>query len=236
VSAESFVRAVTRLQPVPFVPELALYLGEDIVGLWERTETWTGRSGLPPPFWAFAWAGGLGLARYVLDHPESVRGRRALDLATGCGVVAIAAALVGAAQVTANDVDPLALAAVRANAEANDVRVDILPGDLLSTATTGRATGQPAGYGAGRVESADVVLAGDVFYDRGLAAEVLPFLQLAAERGARVLVGDPGRRYLPRALLLPLDRYDVPVPRDLESIDVATVTVWWLPARAEADA
>lgn len=234
MSAERFVLATTRLQPAPFVPELTLYLGEDIVGLWERTEAWVGRSGLPPPFWAFAWAGGLGLARYVLDHPESVRGRRVLDLATGCGVVAVAAALVGAGQVTANDVDPLALAAVQVNAEANGVRVDIVPGDLLGTATTGPAAGQPP-WSAG-IGPVDVVLAGDVFYDHDLAADVLLFLQRAAERGARVLIGDPGRRYLPRALLLPLDRYHVPVPRDLEGIDLATVTVWWLPARAEADA
>jgi predicted nicotinamide N-methyase len=243
VSAESFVLATTRLQPAPFLPELALHLGEDIVGLWERTEAWSGRSGLPPPFWAFAWAGGLGLARYVLDHPESVRGRRVLDLATGCGVVAVAAALVGAAQVTANDVDPLALAAVRVNAEANRVGVNIVLGDLLGPAITGSPAGQSNGQSTGQstgsaseVGPVDVVLAGDVFYDHDLATDVLPFLQRAAERGARVLIGDPGRRYLPRALLLPLDRYDVPVLRDLESTDIATVTVWWLPARAEADA
>jgi predicted nicotinamide N-methyase len=236
VSAENYVRANTRAQPAPFVPELVLHLGEDIVGLWERTEAWTGTPGTAPPFWAFAWAGGLGLARYVLDHPEAVRGRRVLDVATGCGVVAVAAAVAGAARVTVNDVDPLALAAARVNAAANGVRVGVLPGDLLGRgADFGRAD-LDGGGDEDPLQGADVVLAGDVFYDRDLAADVLPFLQRAAERGIRVLVGDPGRRYLPRTLLLRLARYDVPVPRDLESTDVATVTVWWLPARAEADA
>lgn len=225
MSAEDYVLANTQVRPAPFVPELVLHLGADIVGLWERTEAWAGDPGLAPPFWAFAWAGGLGLARYVLDRPESVRDLRVLDLATGCGVVAVAAAVAGAEQVTANDVEPLALAAARVNAEANGVRVGVLPGDLLT-----------GGFDADPLEGLDVVLAGDVFYDRDLAADVLPFLQRAAERGIRVLVGDPGRRYLPRTLLLRLARYDVPVPRDLESTDIATVTVWWLPARAEEDA
>jgi predicted nicotinamide N-methyase len=231
VRTEDFVRSTTRLQPAPFVPELMLHLGEDIVGLWERTEAWTGRSGSAPPFWAFAWAGGLGLARYVLDHPETVSGLRVLDLATGCGVGAVAAAVAGATRVTVNDVDRLALVAARVNAAANGVQFATLPGDLL-------AGGPQAGARQRRDPLADVdlLLAGDVFYDRDLAADVLPFLQRAAERGVRVLVGDPGRHYLPRALLLPLARYDVPVPRDLESTDAVTVTVWWLPARAEADA
>jgi predicted nicotinamide N-methyase len=235
VSTEDYILATTRLQPVPFIPELALQLGEDIVGLWERTEAWTGRSGLPPPFWAFAWAGGLGLARYLLDHPETVRGRRVLDLATGCGVVAVAAAVAGAEQVTANDVDPLALAATWVNARVNGVDLGVLGGDLLASGGPGsRSAG--AEEPAEEVRGAEVVLAGDVFYDRELADDALSFLQQAAERGARVLVGDPGRRYLPETLLLPLTRYDVPVPRDLESTDHVTVTVWWLPARAEADA
>jgi predicted nicotinamide N-methyase len=206
---------------------VVLHLGEDIVGLWERTEAWTGRPCLAPPFWAFAWAGGLGLARYVLDRPEAVRDRDVLDLATGCGVVAVAAALAGAARVTVNDIDPLALAAAQVNALANDVRVHVLTGDLLDPV--------PAPDPDPDTDAADVVLAGDVFYDRDLGAGVLPFLQRAADRGARVLIGDPGRRYLPRSLLLPLARYDVPVPADLESTDVATVTVWWLPARREVD-
>lgn len=229
MDAEEWVRAATRPVPAPFVPELTLRLGEDIVDLWERTEAWAGRTGLAPPFWAFAWAGGLGLARYVLDHPDAVRGHHVLDLATGCGVVALAAARAGAARVVVNDVDPLALIAARLNAAANGVRVVPLRGDLLAVTDLTVADPDP-------LDGVDVVLTGDVFYDRDLAEQVLPFLQRAAERGARVVVGDPGRRYLPRALLLPLERYDVPVPRDLEGDDAATVTVWWLPARAEPDA
>lgn len=221
--AERFVREVTRLGPVPGLPELVLHTGDDIIGLWERTESWSGRSGLAPPFWAFAWAGGVGLARYLLEHPGEVRGRRVVDLATGCGVVAVACGLAGADRVVVNDVDPLALIAARLNAAANDVRVELLPGDLLDP------------QGPGLPADADLVLAGDVCYDRELADRVLPVLQAAADAGARVLVGDPGRRYLPRTLLLPLARYEVPVPRDLESTDVATVTIWWLPARGEGD-
>jgi predicted nicotinamide N-methyase len=239
VDAEEWVLAATRPGPAPFVPELTLRLGEDIVDLWERTEAWAGRTGLAPPFWAFAWAGGLGLARYVLDHPDAVRGHQVLDLATGCGVVALAAARAGAARVVVNDVDPLALIAARLNAAANGVRVVPRRGDLLTVANPTVAdptVTDPTVADPDPLDGVDVVLTGDVFYDRDLAERVLPFLQRAAERGARVVVGDPGRRYLPRALLLPLERYDVPVPRDLEGDDAATVTVWWLPARAEPDA
>lgn len=229
MNAEEWVRAATRRRPVPFLPELQLHLGEDIVTLWERTEDWAGRPCPDPPFWAFAWAGGLGLARHLLDNPGSVRGRRVLDLATGCGVVAVAAAQAGAERVIINDVDPLAVTAARLNAAVNGVRVQALTGDLLTSGGGRRRVVDP-------LDLVDVVLAGDVFYDRELAQDVLPFLQRAAERGCRVLVGDPGRRYLPRPLFLPMTRYDVPVPRDLEGIDVATVTVWWLPARTDGDA
>jgi predicted nicotinamide N-methyase len=224
VNSEDFVRAHTRLTPAPYLPELALHTGEDIVALWEQTETWAARGGLAPPFWAFPWAGGTGLARHLLDHPEQVAGRQVLDVATGSGVVGIAAASAGAARVLVNDVDPLALVAATLNAEANGVQVVAWPGDLL------------APDGPGLPADVDLVLAGDVFYDRELAGQMLPLLHRAAQGGARVLIGDPGRRYLPRTLLLPLARYDVPVPRDLESTDLATVTVWWLPSRGEADA
>jgi predicted nicotinamide N-methyase len=134
--------------------------------------------------------------------------------------------------VVANDVDLLALTATHVNARANDVEVEVLPGDVLLPADPPA----PQAEAEGLLDGLDVVLAGDVFYDRELAGDVLPFLQRAAERGAKVLVGDPDRRYLPRALLLPLARYDVPVSRDLESSDLATVTVWWLPSRTEGGA
>ncbi|HET9654359.1 MAG TPA: 50S ribosomal protein L11 methyltransferase [Kineosporiaceae bacterium] len=224
MDAQTFVRTHTRLAPAPHLPELRLWLGEDIVGLWELTEERAGHAGLPPPFWAFAWAGGTGLARYLLDNPAGIIGRRVLDVATGSGVVAVAAALAGATEVFANDVDQLALAATRLNAAANHVPLRLWPGDLLTT------------DGPGLPPGTDLILAGDVFYDRDLAQRMLAFLQSAADAGVRVLLGDPGRRYLPRNLLLPLDRHDVPVPRDLESTDLVTVTVWSLPARGEAGA
>jgi predicted nicotinamide N-methyase len=201
-----FVRAHTRLAPVPFVPEVRLHQADEPIALWERTEA--GGQTRPPPFWAFAWAGGQALARYVLDTPGLVAGHSVLDLATGSGLVAIAAARAGGTPVTANDIDPLSLAAARANAEANAVEVGAVEGDLLDT--------EPR-YG--------VVLAGDVFYSREMAGRVLPFLRRAAGRGALVLVGDPGRAYLPDGLT---ERavYQVPVPETLESVSIRRTTVW----------
>ena len=203
-----FVRAHTRLAPVPFVPEVRIYQAEEPIALWERTEADRG-SERPPPFWAFAWAGGQALARHVLDRPELVAGRDVLDLATGSGLVAIAAARAGAAAVTANDVDPLSLAATAANTAANRVRVRCVEADLLDT--------DPA-YG--------VILAGDVCYSRAMAARVLPFLRRAAGRGALVLIGDPGRAYLPAEGLIRQASYDVAVVESLESVPVRRTTVW----------
>ncbi|GGL06231.1 class I SAM-dependent methyltransferase [Mangrovihabitans endophyticus] len=201
-----FVRTHTRLAPVPFVPEISLFQADEPIALWERTEA--DGTAQPPPFWAFAWAGGQALARYVLDHPDLVADRSVLDLATGSGLVAVAAARAGARTVTANDIDPLSLAAAHANAEANDVRVQQAAGDLLDTDA-----------------EADVVLAGDVFYSRAMATRVLPFLRRAAARGALVLVGDPGRAYLPDDLR-PQAGYEVPVAEELESVPMRRVTVW----------
>jgi predicted nicotinamide N-methyase len=204
------VLAATALAAPPCVPEVRLHLAGEPYAVWLRTEEELGRSGLPLPFWAFAWAGGQALARHVLDHPDLVRGLTVLDVASGSGLVAIAAARAGAAAVTATDVDPFALAAIRLNAAANDVALaarleDVLDGD-----------GRPAG----------VVLAGDVFYDQALAERVLPFLERAAARGAAVLVGDPDRYYLPRPRLEAVAAYDVPVPPELEGSPVKRTTVW----------
>jgi predicted nicotinamide N-methyase len=203
-----FVRANTRLAPVPFVPELVLHQADEPIELWERTEA--GGAEQPPPFWAFAWAGGQALARHVLDEPELVAGRDVLDLATGSGLVAVAAARAGARSVTANDIDPLSLAAAEANASANGVKVALIEGDLLET-----------GYA-----DAGVILAGDVFYSREMAARVLPFLRAAARRGALVLVGDPGRAYLPTEGMVRRATYDVPVVEELESVPVRRTSVW----------
>ena len=207
----AFVRLHARLAPVPFVPEVRLHQADDAVGLWELTEG-EFRSSQPPPFWAFAWAGGQALARYVTDHPELVADRRVLDLAAGSGLVAIAAARTGAAAVRAVEVDPLAVAAVAVNAEANGVRVDADLADILDG-------------GAG---GAEVVLAGDVFYSQAMANRMLRFLLRAARAGATVLVGDPGRAFLPRERFDQLAVYEVPVPETLESVRVKRTTVWQL--------
>ena len=202
-----FIHTHTRLAPVPFVPEIALHQADEPIELWAKTE----EAGVeqPPPFWAFAWAGGQALARHLLDHPALVAGRSVLDVATGSGLVAVAAARAGATPVTANDIDPYSLAAAEANAIANNVRVSPLEKDVLDT--------DP---------DASVILAGDVFYSREMAARVLPFLRRAAGRGCLVLVGDPGRAYLPTDGLIKQAAYDVPVIESLESVPVRHTTVW----------
>ncbi|WP_371501827.1 methyltransferase [Kitasatospora sp. NBC_00374] len=211
-SVAEFIASQTRLATVPFVPEVRLHLADEAIALWERTESEKGEIGLPPPFWAFAWAGGQAVARYVLDQPGTVAGRRVLDLAAGSGLVSIAAALSGAASVTAAEIDEYAVTAIALNAAANDVTVDARCADLLD------GDGAPA----------EVVLAGDVFYERGMAQRVLPFLQRARERGALVLVGDPGRAYLPRERFTEIASYRVPVIADLEDSAVKTSVVWQL--------
>ncbi|HEX9998875.1 MAG TPA: 50S ribosomal protein L11 methyltransferase [Actinoplanes sp.] len=205
-----FVRAHTRLAPAPFVPEVLLHQADEPISLWEETEA--AGTAQPPPFWAFAWAGGQALARHVLDHPTLVAGRSVLDLATGSGLVAVAAARAGATPVTANDIDPFSLAAATANAEANGVAVRAVEADLLDATD----------------DDHSVILAGDVFYSREMAGRVLPFLRRAAGRGALVLVGDPGRAYLPSEGLIRQATYDVPVPVALESVPIRQTTVWQL--------
>jgi predicted nicotinamide N-methyase len=200
---EAFVRQHTTARATEFVPEVVLRVAEDVTPLWELT----GAS--EPPFWAFPWAGGQGVARYVLDTPQVVAGRRVFDLACGSGLVAIAAALAGAGPVTACDVDEMALVAARINAGANGVSLETLHADVLDTTV-----------------DAEVVLAGDVFYDRDMAAAVLPFLRRAAAGGALVLVGDPNRPYLPKAEFERVAGYEVPVPRSLEGVAVLPTTVW----------
>jgi predicted nicotinamide N-methyase len=204
-----FIRSHTALAAVPFVPEIVLYQADEPIALWEETEAAGAEQ--PPPFWAFAWAGGQALARHVLDRPELVAGRGVLDLATGSGLVAVAAARAGASPVTANDIDPFSLAAAEANALANQVEVRTVEADLL---------------GAPLADDYAVVLAGDVFYSREMAGRVLPFLRRAAGRGCLVLVGDPGRAYLPADGMIKQASYDVPVIESLESVPVRHTTVW----------
>jgi predicted nicotinamide N-methyase len=211
--AEEIIRGSTTLSPVVLVPEIRLYQASEPMSVWQHAEQATGRTGLDPPFWAFAWAGGQALARYLLDHPEAVTGRHVIDVASGSGLVAIAAVLAGAAAVTAYDIDPLAATAITANAEANGVAVPAVCTDVLS--------GLPP-------DGTDLVLVADAFYERDLAAQVLRFAERSQTRGAAVLVGDFGRAYLPRARLDPLASYDVPGLGALEDADVKRTTVWTL--------
>lgn len=209
--AKAFILANTTLIAPPHVPEIRLHLAEESHALWLKTEEELAEIGLPPPFWAFAWAGGQGLTRYILDHPETVRGKSVLDFATGSGLVAIAAARAGATAVTACDIDPFCADAVALNADANGVTIDVRTADLI-----------------GVDEGWDIVLAGDVFYAKDFADALLPWFERLAARGATVLVGDPGRSYLPKTRLVELASYQVPVTRDLEDAEVKKTTVWQL--------
>jgi predicted nicotinamide N-methyase len=216
-----FVQEHTTIRRASAVPEIVLHQADDAIGLWERTEQAAGGQ-LPPPFWAFAWAGGQAVARYVLDNPEIVRNRRVLDLAAGGGVVAIAAALAGASEVTATEIDPAALDALALNAAANGVTVTARLGDVLD------ATEDDTDL------HADVVTAGDVFYNRELSDRMLAFLRRAAGRGAVVLAGDPGRAYAPTGLRA-VARYEIPTTHDLESVEAKLSTVWQLERQDRAN-
>ena len=204
-----FVLANTRLLVPPLVPELKLRLADEAVPIWKKTEEELGELGLPPPFWAFAWAGGQALARYILDTPDLVRGKRALDFASGSGLVAIAAARAGAASVEASDIDAFALAAIAANATENGVAVTARHEDL---------TGADEGW--------DVVLAGDVSYEKEMAEAATDWLNGLARRGATVLIGDPRRAYLALDRLESVAEYGVPVTRDLEDSEIKRTGVF----------
>jgi predicted nicotinamide N-methyase len=214
-ATDAIIRGSTRLSAVPLVPEIRLYQASEPMSVWQHTEQATGRTGLDPPFWAFAWPGGQALARHLLDCPEAVVGQHVIDVASGSGLVAIAAARAGAATVTAYDIDPLAAAAITVNAAANAVTVLAVCADVLSD------DGLPA-------PGTDLVLVADAFYERELAAQVLRFAERSQARGAAVLAGDFGRAYLPRARLRPLASYDVPGLAALEDADVKHTTIWTL--------
>jgi len=209
----AFILANTRLQAPPHTPELRLYLADEVTPIWRMTEDELGAIGLPPPFWAFAWAGGQALARYILDHPGEVAGERVVDFATGSGIVAIAAARAGAASVLAADIDPFCAAAVALNAAANGARLDFTDADLLDAAP-------PA---------AGLILAADICYEQPLADRVMAWLTAARAAGARVLIGDPGRSYFPRSGLVKLAEYRVPTTRELEDAEVKRTAVWKIP-------
>lgn len=202
---------------MPHAPEISLWLADEVTPIWRLTEEELGEMGLPPPFWAFAWSGGQGLARWLLDHPAEVAGQRVLDFAAGSGLVGIAAMKAGAASVLCADIDPFCGAAVAVNARANDVALSFVAEDLLGAAPP----------------EVDVLCAGDVFYEKPMADRVLAWLTLAADRGTRVLVGDPLRTYFPKSGFALLAEYQVPTTRELEDAAVKRSRVWTLTPAGE---
>jgi predicted nicotinamide N-methyase len=205
----AFVRAQTAVAAAPLVPEIRLHLATQITPLWEATEASLAAANVAPPYWAFAWPGGQALSRYLLDHPDSVRGRRVLDFAAGCGIGAIAAARAGAAAVVASDIDAIAIAVIAINAALNGVTVATTTADL---------TREPDARW-------DTVIAGDVCYERPMAEAVMPWLHGLARNGAVVLMADPGRAYLPKDGFAEVARYDVPTSLELEDRTVRTTRV-----------
>jgi len=210
LNSAAFVRCNTAITAPPLVPEIRLHLATEITPIWQATEDALARSGLPPPFWAFAWAGGQALARYLIDHSAEVTGRSVLDFGAGSGLVAIAAAKAGATAVLAAEIDPFAAAAIAANAALNDVDITVQREDLLDT-----------------VDACwEVVTAGDVCYERPMADRVMGWLRGMAARGSLVLLGDPGRAYVPSQGLLERSRYLVSTSRELEDRDCREAVIW----------
>jgi predicted nicotinamide N-methyase len=209
-----FIIENTRPQRPPHTPEIQLHLADEITPIWRLTEEALEEMGLPPPFWAFAWAGGQALARYLLDQPAQVAGKRVVDFASGSGIVAVAAMKAGAGDVLAADIDVFCNAAVSLNAEANGVAVEFTDRDLLDA--------PPPAW-------AEVILAGDICYEKPLAERVMAWLAAARGQGATVLIGDPGRSYFPRQGLEKLAEYEVPTTRELEDMEVKKTAVWRLP-------
>ena len=207
----AFILANTSLQTPPHVPEIRLHLADEAHDLWLKTEEELSEIGLPPPFWAFAWAGGQGLARYVLDNPETVRGKTVLDFASGSGLVAISAMRAGAKSVHAVDIDPWAAVAMELNSVLNQVSFDITRRNIIGDAV-----------------AAEVILAGDVFYDQSFAKSLIPWLFDLA-RSKLVMIGDPGRAYCPQEQLEFCARYQVPATRALEDNEVKDTVVWKIP-------
>jgi predicted nicotinamide N-methyase len=211
----AFILDNTRLQRPPHTPELELHLADEVTPIWRLTEEALEEIGLPPPFWAFAWAGGQALARYILDNPHIVAGKAVVDFASGSGIVGIAALKAGAARVLCADIDGFCGAALTLNAAANGVPCEFTDANLLDDA--------PPAW-------AQVILAGDICYEKPLAEAVLAWLHAARAQGATVLIGDPGRSYFPRQGLDKLAEYQVPTTRELEDQEVKKTAVWAVPA------
>jgi predicted nicotinamide N-methyase len=207
----TFILAQTAIAAPPLVPEIKLHLATEITAIWEATEASLAATNLPPPYWAFAWAGGQALTRFLLDHPDWVKGKRVLDFAAGSGLSAIGAAKAGATQVQAAEIDDFAIAAIALNARVNDVAIDLVRDDLIGFAPRW-----------------DVVLAGDVCYERPMAERVITWFRALAGRGVAILMGDPGRAYLPQSGLVELARYQVPTSLELEDRTMRETIIWRL--------
>jgi len=201
-SRRAFILRHTRLRPVPGIQDIRLHLADEVLPLWHAVQVETGDPDAALPYWAFAWSGGLAIARYLRDHPEAVAGRRVLDVGAGSGLCAIAALQAGASEATSADIDGFAVTAVEVNARANGRRVAVVRRDVLDE--------EPP--------DVDVIVAGDCLYEAGLAERVLPWLRRAHDRGIEVLVGDPGRRYLPTDELIERAAYDVRTTTELEDL------------------
>ncbi len=209
---EGFIRANTALEAPAMVPEFRLWLASEYVPIWQATETWLEEQNVDPPYWAFCWPGGQAIARYLLDNPALVEGRRVIDFAAGSGVSSLAAARAGAASVVANDIDALSLVAARLNARANDLAFDVSLEDWLA--------------GAEGAPDTDIVLAGDVCYERDMSTRALAWLRGHARLGRLVLLGDPGRNYFSAQGLEERARYDIPTSLQLENRGMRETVVW----------
>ncbi len=209
---ETFIRANTALEAPAMLPEFKLWLASEYVPIWQATEAWLEEQNVDPPYWAFCWPGGQAVARFLLDNPDHVRGKRVIDFAAGSGVSSMAAARAGAAAVTANDIDALSLVAARLNAEANGLVVATSAEDWLA--------------GPGGAPEADVVLAGDVCYEREMSVRALAWLRSHANAGRLVLLGDPGRNYFSAQGLEELARYEIPTSLQLENRGMRETVVW----------
>ncbi len=208
--AERFILENTKAIAPPLVPEITLRLAEESLPIWQKTEDELGEMNVPPPYWAFAWAGGQAMSRYLLDHREVCSDRTVVDLGAGSGISAIAAAKAGAARVLAADIDRLALAACALNAGINGVTIETTDADLLASAAPMEA----------------LVIVGDLFYERELAERVLRYIDDAKDRGCAVYIGDPRRSYFPEGRFTPFAEYQVPVTRELEDFEIKRTTVW----------
>lgn len=209
---EAFIRANTALEAPAMVPEFKLWLASEYVPIWQATEAWLEEQNIDPPYWAFCWPGGQAIARYLLDNPAEVRGKRVIDLAAGSGISSMAAVRAGAASVIANDIDALSLVAARLNAGANGLAFEVSMDDWLA--------------GPDGAPEADVVIAGDVCYEREMSAKALAWLRSHARLGRLVLLGDPGRNYFSAQGLQERARYEIPTSLQLENRGMRETVVW----------